>query len=164
VFVAIDRLGKYFLGIWVEDSHAWTGIGFLIAVGLITGMGIVSSRRLVVWFFAWIERQLLGSRITSGVYSVIHDTFSAIFGQRRLLTKAALVDFPEMGYQRIGFVTQESLSSLAGSLEGKVAVYFPHSFQVSGNMLIVPAKNIRPLDLSADKVLKMIMSGGIVQQ
>lgn len=164
VFVTIDRIGRFFLGFWVDNPHAWKGIGFLIAVAAVTAAGYFSSRWFGYPLFNWLERQFLNSRITKGVYGVIHDTLAAIFGTRRQLTKVVLVDFPRLGFKRLGFMTHESIDALSDLLRDQVVVYFPHSFQVSGNMMIVPAEAVSVLDMPADKALKIIMSGGIAQQ
>ena len=64
--------------------------------------------------------------------------------------------------ERLGFVTQEDLSYL-GLGEGKVAVYFPHSFAWSGNLLIVPKQNVTALEARPADVMKFAVSGGVSQ-
>ena len=46
---------------------------------------------------------------------------------------------------------------------GKVAVYFPHSFAWSGNLLIVPSENVVALDARPADVMKFAVSGGVSQ-
>ena len=67
-----------------------------------------------------------------------------------------------MDIQRLGFVTQESSVLIEGEKE-KMIVYLPHSFQVSGEMIVVPKENVKFLSLPPETALKMIMSAGIVK-
>ncbi|MFO8000575.1 MAG: hypothetical protein R6U46_04975, partial [Marinilabilia sp.] len=43
----------------------------------------------------------------------------------------------------------------------KVAVYFPHSYNFSGELFIVPGERVRAIDLNPAVVMKFIVSGGI---
>lgn len=43
----------------------------------------------------------------------------------------------------------------------KVAVYFPHSYNFSGELFIVPAKQVKKLDAPPADVMKFIVSGGV---
>ncbi len=43
----------------------------------------------------------------------------------------------------------------------KVAVYLPHAFAWSGNLVIVPAKNVTILDARAADIMKFVVSGGV---
>ena len=46
-------------------------------------------------------------------------------------------------------------------LKDKVAVYFPHSYNFSGELFIVPRTQIKVLDLPASEVMKFVVSGGV---
>jgi uncharacterized membrane protein len=43
----------------------------------------------------------------------------------------------------------------------KVAVYFPHSYNFSGEMFIVPKEQVRAVNLNPGEVMKFIVSGGV---
>ena len=65
------------------------------------------------------------------------------------------------GLEKLGFITQKDLSKLG--IEGKVAVYLPHSYNFSGNLYIVPIENVTPIDASASESMKFIVSGGVTE-
>ena len=45
---------------------------------------------------------------------------------------------------------------------GMVAVYFPHSYNVSGNVFLVPKDKVTPLlDVKSSDVMKFMVSGGV---
>ena len=60
----------------------------------------------------------------------------------------------------MGFITDEEVDKL-GNGEGKIAVYMPHSYAFSGNVYIVPRKNVTRINAKSADVMKYIVSGGI---
>ena len=61
--------------------------------------------------------------------------------------------------EKLGFITEENLE-LLGEIE-KVAVYFPHSYNFSGELFIVPKANIKPVNINSSDVMKFIVSAGL---
>jgi uncharacterized membrane protein len=65
------------------------------------------------------------------------------------------------GFEKLGFMTQEDLKDL--EIKEKVAVYCPHSYNFSGELFIVPANDVRPLDIPPAEAMKFIVSGGMTR-
>ena len=61
--------------------------------------------------------------------------------------------------EKLGFITEEDLGILQE--KDKVAVYFPHSYNFSGELFIVPKKQIRMLDVNSSEMMKFIVSAGL---
>ena len=61
--------------------------------------------------------------------------------------------------EKLGFLTEDDLSLLGE--KDKVAVYFPHSYNFSGELLIVPREFVTPVNLNPSDVMKFIVSAGI---
>jgi uncharacterized membrane protein len=59
----------------------------------------------------------------------------------------------------MGFITQNDLNDFG--LKEKIAVYIPHSYNISGNLYVVSANEVTPLDVSSTDALKFMVSGGI---
>ncbi len=163
LFSAIDGFGHRILSLWIAEESILTGIGFLLTAALVVLIGYASSNWLGASVFGMLDRWMMEEPITKGVYGAVRETIASISGKSAVFDKVAAVNFPELGFQRVGFVTQEEVSFMDGG-EAQVMVYFPHSFQVSGNMLIVPKKNVRYLDLPKETAIKMIMSAGIIKK
>jgi uncharacterized membrane protein len=161
-FVFFDKMGRDFLGLWVSREAVFTGVGFVLTVSVLSLAGYLSSMWVGSAFFDWLERQFASSAVTRGLYGAIRETLNAVMGHNKIFQQPVLVDFPDMGHQRVGFVTQEMPVFLQDGKE-MVVVYVPHSFQISGNMFIVPKKTVKILNIPPELALKMIMSGGIVQ-
>ena len=44
---------------------------------------------------------------------------------------------------------------------GEVIVYFPYSYSVAGQVVIISAKKVTKLDISATDAMKLVVSGGV---
>ena len=91
------------------------------------------------------------------------DIFEAFVGQKKKFDKPVLVKMSQtQEIERIGFITQKNLSQIG--IEGnKVAVYFPFSYAITGELLIVPAENVSIINASSAEVMRFIVSGGVTQ-
>jgi uncharacterized membrane protein len=94
------------------------------------------------------------------IYSAFNDLFSAFVGKKRNFNKPVLVLVNKsLGLKKLGFLTEEDLSLI--DEKEKVAVYFPHSYNWSGELFLVPKEHIRPIDISPAEVMKFIVSAGV---
>jgi len=66
---------------------------------------------------------------------------------------------PVSNLEKLGFVTEEDLISLHEV--DKVAVYFPHSYNFSGEMFIVPKAQVKSIEINPAEVMKFIVSAGV---
>jgi uncharacterized membrane protein len=66
---------------------------------------------------------------------------------------------PVSNLEKLGFLTEKDLSRL--DVKDKVAVYFPHSYNFSGELFIVPASQVKSIDVNPTEVMKFIVSGGV---
>lgn len=160
IFVKVDGLGRLILGQWITKDSFFLGIGFIFTVLLISLIGYLSSFWITSTLIGWMERQLIRSPIVKGIYGTIRDAVHSMFGEKKVFSQCVLIDLPALGYKRLGFVTQDQPTFFEGGKE-LIVVYMPHSFQVSGEMIIVPKSMVTPLDIPADVAVKLIMSAGI---
>ncbi|MDP4283378.1 MAG: DUF502 domain-containing protein [Bacteroidota bacterium] len=138
------------------------GIGFIIIIAFIFTMGYLSSffvmGRLLSFMDKFLER-------TPGIklfYSFIRDFFEAFAGNKKKFTKNVLACVDDKDVWRVGFITQEDMSSFG--MENYVAVYLPMAYSVAGNVYIVPKERIRPItNIGAAQSMKFAVSGGVTQ-
>lgn len=136
------------------------GIGFLIIIGVITLFGYLTSNFAVRTFVEIFEIGMNKIPFVKLIYSSLKDLLGAFVGDKRKFNHPVLVTInKENSLHQIGFITQSDLSDLG--LADMVAVYFPHSYAVSGIHYIVPKENIRPLEVGGSAAMKFIVSGGI---
>lgn len=150
IFTTVDQ----WLGIPIR------GVGFLVTIVLITLLGFLASNFLTRSVISLIEEPLNRLPFVRILYASTKDLLNAFVGERRRFDKPVLVDVLPNGHARaLGFVTQESLSRLG--LERHVAVYFPQSYNVAGNLIIYPAEVVKPVNADTADVLAFIVSGGV---
>jgi uncharacterized membrane protein len=100
--------------------------------------------------------------IIKPIYSSLTDFFNAFVGQRKKFTRPVLVKVNLVSeLEKLGFITADDLSDLG--IQDKVAVLFPHSYNWSGEMFIVPKELITPINLPPGEVMKFALTGGVTR-
>jgi uncharacterized membrane protein len=138
-----------------------TGLGFIVAIGLVLLVGWLSSlffvERLVSVFDKVLERTP-GIKI---IYSSVKDFLEAFAGNKKKFDQPVLVNVDAPDVWRVGFITQESTDHFG--LAEHFTVYVPHSYAISGITYIVPASKIKklPKGVSAGEAMKYVVSGGV---
>ncbi|TPE43746.1 DUF502 domain-containing protein [Pontibacter mangrovi] len=136
------------------------GLGILLMVVLLTVVGFIGSSFFVKPFLVAMEKLVHKVPLISIIYSSIKDLFDAFVGDNQKFNRPVMVKMTEdSDNHKLGFVTQDALAQL--NIEDKVAVYFPHSYNFSGELFLVPRRNVTYLDLPSSEVMKFIVSGGV---
>lgn len=153
-FTTIDGIidTQYFFGFTIP------GLGVVIVLSLITFIGFIGQGLLskqLIDFFDHILEKTPGIKV---IYSMIKDFIEAFVGDKKKFTEGVAVEMTN-GIYKLGFVTSKNLKSI--QMEGLVAVYFPHSYNFSGNLFLVPKEKIKPLKGNSSELMKFIVSGGV---
>src|SRR5690554_572728 len=138
------------------------GLGLLTLLVCITIMGYLASTIVAQPFRWWFEELLKRIPLLKTIYTSVSDLMSALIGSKRRFNKPVLVRVSSTDLHKLGFITEEDLSSLSLGPE-IMAVYFPHSYNFSGNLFIVPRANVVPLDVKSVELMKFIVSGGVAE-
>jgi len=135
------------------------GLGILnvFVVIMIAGVLVtnVVTDPIKKWFNRWINKLPLFKFL----YSSIKDLTVAFVGDEKKFNEAVVVEINEFGLKKIGFLVQKDLTKLG--LPGEVAVYFPYSYSFAGQVVIVAADKVKPLDKNAADMMKFVISGGV---
>lgn len=135
------------------------GLGILIVFGFITFIGYTASMFLTQPLFEMLEAWLIKIPLVNIIYTSIKDLMSAFVGDKKKFNTPIIVKLSDNMF-RLGFMTQDDLTVLEEA--GLVAVYFPHSYNFSGNSYLVPRENVRILkNVNSTEVMKFIVSGGV---
>lgn len=159
-FVFVDGL----LNQYIRDYFNFNipGLGLIAIVVLITLVGFLGRTIIFRPLMGYLDRAATKVPFVKIIYTSIKDLMSAFVGQKRKFTEPVLVRVNKgSDLEKLGFLTQRDLSSL-GINKDRVAVYLPHSYNFSGNLFIVAAENVRPIDAPAAEVMKFIVSAGVV--
>lgn len=138
------------------------GLGFLLIIGVVTIVGYLGTRFFVGrWLFDAFSYLLAHTPGVKYIYSSIRDIMNSFVGDKKRFNKPVYVrvsNSPETW--RIGFLTQEDMGPLG--MTDKVAVYLPHSYAISGWVIITDKANLKPVDnMTAGEAMKFAVSGGI---
>ena len=95
------------------------------------------------------------------IYTSLKDVMNSFMGDKKKFNVPVWVKTnanPEVW--RVGFLTQQDM--MAVNLEGMVAVYLPHSYAVSGWVIVTSADNVKNVQgMSAAEAMKFAVSGGV---
>lgn len=138
------------------------GLGIVAVFILITITGYIFSRAFIKPVVQYFDRLLARVPLVKIIYTALKELTEAFVGDKKKFNKPVLVDFnlaEGTMMKRVGFITQENLSDLG--LKDMVTVYCPHSYNISGNVYIMPANSVTPLEADSSEVMKYAMSGGV---
>ena len=158
VFMFMDNLSQDLIfelfAIKIPGLGVLTLLIFLIFIGFI-------GRTFIAQPLKQVFQNVIGRiPLVKFVYSAFNDLFSAFVGKEKKFNQPVLVKVNLISdLEKIGFITEENLAIL-GEMD-KVAVYFPHSYNFSGELFIVPKANIKPLNISSSDVMKFVISAGL---
>ena len=169
--VTITIWAVYKLFTWVDDilkdyitqflGVEIPGLGFILLLLSITFIGVVGSTILFTPIWSYFDKLLSKAPLIKLIYTGIKDLVSAFVGQKKRFTEPVLVRISSTtDMEKLGFITNKDLS-IIGLPTDKVAVYLPHSYAWSGNLVIVPAKHVKPINASTAEVMKFIISAGV---
>jgi len=150
-------------GIFLTDSKGRPiyipGLGILNVLVIIMIAGILITNVVTEPIKRWINRWINRLPLFKFLYSSIKDLTEAFVGEEKKFNEPVLVEVNEFGLKKIGFLVQKDLTKLG--LPGEVAVYFPLSYSFAGQVVIISADKVKPIDKSAATVMKFVISGGV---
>lgn len=158
IFIYIDKFARYI----IPDDLEFPGLGVVVLVVLVTLFGWFTTVSKLDDYARELFLGILNRiPILKNIYSSLEDLTSALTGQKKAFDKPVLVKISkDSEIERIGFIASDDLEFL-GIEEGKVAVAMPFTFSYMSKIIIVPAKNVTPINAKSSEVMKWVVSGGI---
>jgi uncharacterized membrane protein len=145
------------------DSHGKPmhipGLGILNVLLVIMIAGVLVTNVITDPIKRWLKRWLNRLPFFNFLYSSIKDLTEAFVGDEKKFNEAVIVEVNEFGLKKIGFLVQKDLTKL--NLPGEVAVYFPYSYSFAGQVVIIAADKVKPIDKNAADMMKFVISGGV---
>jgi uncharacterized membrane protein len=135
------------------------GLGILNVLLIIMIAGILVTNVITDPIKRWFKRWINRLPFFNFLYSSIKDLTEAFVGDEKKFSEAVIVQVNEFGLKKIGFLVQKDLAKL--NLPGEVAVYFPYSYSFAGQVVIIPADKVKPIDKNAADMMKFVISGGV---
>ena len=160
-FEYVDGLLSDYVTQWL--GYYTFGLGILVMLVGLTLVGFLGSTIIFRPLLVVFDRIIRKAPLVKIIYTSVKDLLSAFVGQEKKFSEPVLIkENMNSDLEKIGFVTAHDLSKL-GITEGKVAVYLPYSYNVSGMLVIVPVANVKRLDANSTDVMKFVVSAGVTQ-
>lgn len=159
VFNAID--------VWLQPAIALVvgrrlpGVGFVVTIFFIYILGLVANnvvgRRILQMWESFIGR----IPVVKGLYGGVKQVAEAFGPQSKdQFREVVMIEFPHPGTYALGFAT---LPVNAPGVGPSRYVFVPTTPNpTSGYLLIVPVSTLKPLAISVEDGLKLVISGGVV--
>lgn len=136
------------------------GLGILFLFVFLTLLGLVGQTALLKPAQKLVNRFVKRIPLLNLLYSSLNDLFSAFVGKEKKFNIPVKVLFnAENNLWKLGFLTKESMNEI--NEPGLSAVYFPHSYNFSGELYLIPRERIYAVDISPAEAMKFIVSGGV---
>ncbi len=147
---------------WQDESgqpmHV-PGLGILTVVVALILVGMIFTNVVTEPIYNWFNNLLNRIPLFNTLYSSIKDFTEAFVGDSKKFNEPVLVTINETGLKKIGFLTQKNLTEIG--LKDEVIVYFPYAYSVAGQIAVVKASNVQPLNISSTDAMKLVVSGGV---
>ena len=156
----VDQINFYtnFDAPWLGTVFAFASIFVLLVF-----IGYAGSVLIATPINSLFRKLLKRAPLVKTIYSSIKDLMNTFVGNKKGFSEPVLVKVYENStIERIGFVTSEDVKSL-NIEEGKVLVYLPHSYAISGQLFVIEKKYVKKIDCSASEVMKLVVSAGITE-
>lgn len=135
------------------------GAGLVITVVLITAIGFLASNYIGDKIFKLMDKILTKLPVVKMLYSAAKDFMEAFAGDKKGFDKPVMVELTPGGPRAVGFITRENLEFLG--MPGRMAVYFPQSYNFAGSVLIFDSERVTKLDIDSADAMTFIVSGGV---
>ena len=160
-FFYVDDLLKDILTQWL--GFYTLGLGIIVMLGGLTVIGFLGSTIIFRPLLVVFDRLISKAPLVKIIYTSVKDLLSAFVGSKKKFSEPVLIrESLNSDMEKIGFITAHDLSNL-GIPDGKVAVYLPYSYNVSGMLVIVPVENVKRLEANSTDVMKFVISAGVTQ-
>jgi len=139
------------------------GVGFALTVGLITLVGALGSNVLTDGLVRLVDGLLEKLPFVRLLYGTAKDFFEAFVGDKKRFDTAVLVTlYPSSEAKALGFMTRKDVEMFG--LVNHVAVYLPHSYAFTGQLILVPAEHVTLVQAGSAELMTFIVSGGVTDK
>lgn len=157
-FVPVGLRPSSYLPFAVPGLGALFTLGLILLLGFLA-TGMVTRRMLSVW-----DSLLIRIPIFRGVYTSVQKLVGSIFSQDQIGRQVVMIEYPRKGIYTVGFATGQAGGELGRKSQDRlINVFVPTTPNpTSGFYLLVPEKEIVPLQMTPEEAFKLIVSGGMI--
>lgn len=153
---------------WDPDNYlpfSVPGLGVLLVLSGLVLIGMFAAGLLGRWVMNLGEQLLARVPVVRSIYGAAKQVMETLLADRsRAFREVVLVEYPERGTWAVAFVTAETGGEIQRRLKGEVVSLFIPAVPnpTTGFLLFLPREDVRPLAMTVEQGLKLVISGGIV--
>ena len=147
-------------------DHPIPGLGIVLTLALIFAVGLFVTNVLGRAFVSFGEHLVDKIPLIRGVYYGAKQLLETLtIEQRTAFTQVVMIEYPHKESYTLGFVTGKVNDEMQRVLSEPFINVFVATTPnpTTGFLLLVPQKDARPLAMSIEDGMKMVVSGGIIQ-
>jgi uncharacterized membrane protein len=165
LFVFLDGILRSVIAAYTRVDVPGIGVAGIVVIVVLAGLFANNfiGKRLISWYNSIFER----IPILRSIYGTFKQVSEALLQDGSAgFKKVGLVEFPRRGAYCIGFITSESLGISSPDFgEASVTVFVPTSPNpTSGFMMVVPASDVRVLEMSVEEGIRMVVTAGMIAE
>jgi uncharacterized membrane protein len=143
----------------------WSLVALLLAIVLITLVGVLTRNYIGHQFLEWIDSTLLRVPLFNKIYGTtkqVNDAFAS--SNKTSFKTVVMVQYPRAGVYSVGFLTSEVHKDIECKMQQKVVcVFIPTTPNPTGGFLVLfPENEVIKLDMSVGDGFKFIVSLGSI--
>ncbi len=164
LFLTVDSILGNMLSQIVPPGYYVPGLGIVTLVLLVFATGLFTANFIGGQIVKLWEELLHRVPIVRGIYSTLKSMTDILsFKEKERYNRVVLIQFPKNGHYCLAFVTGVTHGEIQEiTSDPLLNVYVPTSPNpTSGYFLLVPEKEVVPLEISVEEAMKLIVSGGL---
>jgi len=165
LFIFLDGILRGLIAALIGVDAPGIGVAAIIFVVILAGL-LASNfigKRLIHFYNRILER----IPVLSSIYRTFKQVSEALLREDMTgFKKVGLVEFPRRGAFCVCFITSERFGMPSTEpLQESMTVFVPTSPNpTSGFMMVVPASDVKVLDMSVEEGIRMIVTAGMVAE
>jgi uncharacterized membrane protein len=159
LFIVVKSI-NYISGLFPSN---YSLLSILLVIVATAFLGWIATYFIQIPVLQFFDRLLERIPLIKFIYTSIRDLMSAFIGKEKSFSKPVLIKYSAgENIYKIGFITQNDVSNI-GLKDGYCAVYMPHSYNFSGELVLVKNDMLHPVETAPEEVMKFIVSGGVTR-
>ena len=141
------------------------GVGIFISLLVVLIAGFFTTNFLGRTIINFSHELFCRIPLVNSIYTTIKQIIDAFLKKdRQAFQRVVIVEYPRPGIYGLGFVTGLSKGEVQEKTQERVLnVFMPTTPNpTSGWLLLVPEKDVIPLEMSVEDGIKLIISGGVI--
>lgn len=154
-------LGKEYIPFF---PFLWKLSSFLLALFLVWMVGLLATNFLGKKVLQKLNQLIERLPFIREFYLALSKLTHIFLAEKIQFQRVVLIEYPRKGIYAFGFVTNEKKWKLGEQVDDyALSVFLPTTPNpTSGFLLLVPEKEIIPVEINIEEAMKMVISGGLL--